>query len=133
MRGVVGLLIELELSTSSPGLAPVTALGHPLAGLLRDIFHHHRYDTFDAPITAPQGKGGSQGWGNARQEVLSGERAQVWGERYPVYNSRKPGRGGREELVGDASPSTPLCTQPTARPRPQRGGWRLPCLQSPQS
>lgn len=45
-RGVgVGLLIKLKLSTSGLSLAPVTAWGHPLAGLLRDIFHHHRYDT----------------------------------------------------------------------------------------
>lgn len=48
----------------------------------------------------------AKGCGKARPEVLSGERDTGWGERFPVYNSRKPGRRGREELAGDASSSS---------------------------
>lgn len=96
-KGGVGLLTKVKLSTGGLGLAPVTAPGHPLAALLRDIFHHHRCDTLDAPITAPGRRGGTRGCGKARQEVLSGERDAGGGREAPAYNSRKPGarRGGR--------------------------------------
>lgn len=104
-KGGVGLLIKVELSTSGPSLAYVTALGHPLAGLLRDIFHHHRYDTLDGPITALGRCGGAQGCGKARQEVLSGEREAGGGREVPCvqFQEARTQRGGRrEELEGDA-------------------------------
>lgn len=96
-KGGVGLLIKVELSTSGLSLASVTALGHPLAGLLRDIFHYHRYDTLDGPITALGRCGGAQGCGKARQEVLSGERDAGGGREVPCvqFQEARTQRGGR--------------------------------------
>lgn len=91
------MLIKVELSTSGLGLAPVTAPGHPLAALLRDIFHHHRCDTLDAPITTSGRRGGTRGCGKARQEVLSGDRDAGGGREAPgvQFQETRAQRGGR--------------------------------------
>lgn len=86
------MLIKLELSTNSLGLAPVTALDIPLGG--SETFSTTAGMTH--PITAPGREAVGQSCEKARPEVLNGGELPVGEKMYPVYNSRKSdAEGGR--------------------------------------
>lgn len=96
-----GLLITLELSTRSRSLA-LRQPGHPPAGLLRDIFHHHSDDTHTRTLPSPRlpGGGGARGCGKAGQEVLSAGSCR--GVPRVRFQEARMQRGG--ELAGPGPP-----------------------------